>query len=134
MDANISYYLRKEQGQNQLRGPAQQEKDDTVDESERAIRCKACGLPVTSRAQKITISNSHTHTFFNPAGIVFELACFRRASGCMLAGEATSEFTWFAGFLWRYALCRNCNNHVGWFYQGAGSSFFGLILRNLVED
>ena len=98
-----------------------------------AIYCKVCGRVVTGREQKIAVHGSHAHTFFNPAGIVFELGCFSVAPGCHSAGEATSEFTWFAGYVWRFALCRQCNSHLGWFFEGVTSSFFGLILANLKE-
>lgn len=98
-----------------------------------AIYCKVCGRAVTSRQQKIAIHGSHAHTFFNPAGIVFELGCFSAAPGCYSAGEPSSEFTWFAGYVWSFALCRRCNSHLGWFFEKGESSFLGLILANLLE-
>lgn len=98
-----------------------------------AILCRACGSVVTGRNEKIAVSGSHAHTFFNPVGIVFELGCFRRAPGCRITGGATSEFTWFAGYVWRFALCSNCQAHLGWFFEGRDSTFFGLILASLQE-
>lgn len=97
------------------------------------ILCRACGMAVTTRKEKIAVGGSHAHTFFNPAGIVFELGCFRRAPGCRNAGELTSEFTWFAGYLWRFALCSSCRAHLGWFFQGGDDTFYGLILPHLQE-
>jgi hypothetical protein len=102
-------------------------------DSEEAIRCKTCGRTVTTKRQKIVVGSSHSHTFFNPAGIVFELACFRRAPGCHVVGESTSEFTWFAGHVWRFALCSGCNSHLGWYFEAPEQSFFGLILANLQQ-
>lgn len=98
-----------------------------------AIYCKACGIAVTSRGQKISVQGSHSHTFFNPAGIVFEVGCFRQAPGCYTAGEPSSEFTWFAGHVWSFALCRGCSAHLGWFFEMGAAAFYGLILTNLVE-
>jgi len=98
-----------------------------------AIYCKACGYPVTGRDQEISVHGSHAHTFFNPAGIVFELGCFRTAPGCHGAGETTSNFTWFAGYVWRFALCGRCNSHLGWYFEMGEHSFLGLILANLRE-
>ena len=98
-----------------------------------AIYCRACGGAVTARDQKIAVHGSHTHTFFNPAGVVFELGCFSAAPGCHSAGVASSEFTWFAGYVWRFTLCRQCNSHLGWVFEMADSSFWGLILANLKE-
>jgi len=98
-----------------------------------AIFCKACGRTVTSRDQKISVQGEHYHTFFNPAGIVFEVGCFRQAPGCYVAGKPSSEFTWFAGHVWSFALCRNCRAHLGWFFDGGTVTFYGLILTNLIE-
>lgn len=98
-----------------------------------AIYCKVCSRAVTDRNKKIAIQGSHAHTFFNPAGIVFELGCFSLAPGCHRAGETTSDFTWFAGFVWCYALCRGCNSHLGWFFEMGDRSFYGLILANIRE-
>lgn len=133
MEANLLYNFREEQGPEQFSDPALKEKDEKSVQSLEAIRCKNCGWHITTKDQKIAVNDSHTHTFFNPAGIVFELVCFRKASGCMLAGEATSEFTWFSGYVWRYALCQNCTQHLGWYYEDRDSSFFGLIFNNLVQ-
>ncbi len=98
-----------------------------------AIYCKICGRTVTNSDQKISVRGSHTHTFFNPVGVVYELGCFGEAPGCYRVGEVTSEFTWFAGFVWCYALCRGCNNHLGWFFEMGERSFYGLILANITE-
>ncbi|MFW2368920.1 MAG: cereblon family protein [Desulforhopalus sp.] len=109
--------------------------DDEIQEDTESVEvifCKACGLTVTSRDQKIGVQGSHRHTFFNPAGIVFELGCFAQAPGCSLAGEPTSEFTWFAGYVWSFALCRKCKAHLGWFFEKDSTTFYGLILAKLV--
>ena len=98
-----------------------------------ALFCKSCLSQVTRRGQMISVNGSHTHTFFNPDGIVFELGCFRNAPGCQPAGEVTSEFTWFSGHVWCFALCRVCGVHLGWHYEMGESIFFGLILARLRE-
>lgn len=121
------------QGSSQVGRPIEKEEGQEEISPVEAIYCKVCGRAVTGRDQKIAVNGSHTHTFFNPAGIVYELGCFTTAPGCHSAGEATSEFTWFAGYVWRFALCRQCNSHLGWFFETAESSFFGLILTNLTE-
>ena len=96
-----------------------------------ALFCKSCSYRITRRDQGISVNGSHTHTFFNPDGIVFELGCFRNAPGSLPAGEATSEFTWFDGHVWRFALCRVCGVHLGWHYELGESDFFGLIFARL---
>lgn len=113
--------------------PTVEEKEKQSAEPLDGIVCRACGTVVTSRNEKIVVGGSHAHTFFNPAGIVFELGCFRRAPGCRNVGEPTSEFTWFAGYLWRFALCSGCRAHLGWFFEGGDNTFYGLILPHLQE-
>jgi hypothetical protein len=96
------------------------------------IRCAACQHAVTSSSEKIAMQSTHVHRFMNPAGMAFEVACFSRALGCIVAGDATFDFTWFAGYAWQYALCENCGEHLGWHYVSVGnSSFFGLIVNKL---
>lgn len=113
--------------------PIVKEKEEQSTKPLEGIRCRACGSVVTRRDEKIAVGGSHCHTFFNPAGIVFELGCFRGAPGCFVTGKASSEFTWFAGYVWRFALCSHCRAHLGWFFERQESTFFGLILTNLLD-
>lgn len=121
----------------QAEKPKRRTRDQPGDEAgeERAVRCRACGHPITSRRQEIEVEGSHVHTFFNPAGILFEIGCFDQASGCVITGVPTSEFAWFQGTRWRYAMCGECRRHLGWqFLAPAGARFFGLILNRLTEE
>lgn len=46
-----------------------------------------------------------------------------------VAGELTSEFCWFPGYMWRYVHCNNCETHLGWKYLSRNlmpRSFLGL--------
>jgi hypothetical protein len=133
MANSSTYYFRADSTSGRPGRPIGKEEEEEETSPNEAIYCRACGGAVTDRDQKIAVHGSHTHTFFNPAGIVFELGCFSAAPGCHSAGEASSEFTWFAGYVWRFALCRQCNSHLGWFFEMGDSSFFGLILANLKE-
>lgn len=128
-----TYYFRDDSNSGRPGRPLGKEGEEEEVSPNEAIYCRTCGGVVTAREQKIAVHDSHTHTFFNPAGIVFELGCFRAAPGCHSTGEATSEFTWFAGYVWRFALCRQCSSHLGWFFEMGDSSFYGLILANLKE-
>jgi len=93
--------------------------------------CRYCGHRIVPAEAAMEVNGSHHHTFFNPAGIVFEIRCFSSAGGCIVTGEASREFTWFAGFSWRIALCSACLAHMGWYFGSGESSFFGLISTNL---
>lgn len=81
------------------------------------------------------INKKHQHTFFNPAGLLFEISCFKDARGCIVAGDPTSEFSWFSGFAWQYATCNQCLTHLGWYYKSSSETgFFGLIVNRLIDE
>jgi hypothetical protein len=94
--------------------------------------CVLCGLTITDREQSILVAGRHIHRCTNPAGLTFVIGCFCQARGCGVVGEPTPEWTWFAGYRWQLALCRQCGLHLGWRYMGA-DSFYGLILDQLLE-
>jgi hypothetical protein len=83
------------------------------------VRCLACSHVATRRAEAIEVADAHARTFRNPAGWSFRVACYRRAPGCTLAGDATLEHTWFAGYAWRLLRCTGCQAHLGWWFTAA---------------
>ena len=98
----------------------------------RVILCAHCGARVSDASKRIHVNGSHQHTFFNPAGVVFQVVCFAAAPGCCGVGPFCEEFTWFAGCRWQIALCGSCYHHLGWNFEG-DSSFSALIERNIHE-
>lgn len=99
---------------------------------EDSIVCRQCLFAITSKAERNIIDGAHAHTFANPEGIVFEIACYREAWGCVYVGPTSPQFTWFAGHVWRIAVCANCHIHLGWrFSTPAGRFFHGLITDRL---
>ena len=101
---------------------------------DRRLLCKTCGHFITSSGRAVERSGSHIHVFSNPAGMTFRIGCFSSAPGCLTTGAATTEYTWFPGCAWSFALCGACMSHLGWFYESGSSGFYGLILDSLVED
>jgi len=99
-----------------------------IDES---IRCASCDHRLSEQAYRITQSGAHEHTFVNPAGIVFHIACFAVAAGCAHVGLTEEAFTWFPGWKWQVAICARCHAHVGWIFRCAGQQFHGLIVSAL---
>lgn len=97
------------------------------------ILCKVCNLPITAPKFSIAVDSHHSHTFFNPAGIVFEIGCFSKAPGCGITGGPSREFSWFSGTAWSTVACNSCLVHLGWLFEGRESPFFGLILNRLIE-
>ncbi len=117
--------------------PASGVKASVATETPREARllCAACRHPITTDEQRIAIGGGHQHTFTNPHQITYRIGCFRNAPGCGHVGAATDEFTWFAGYRWRVAVCGGCGGHVGWGFQKAGGSgFHGLILDQLTAE
>ncbi len=99
---------------------------------ERWWSCAACRTPVVPDRAQTTRDDRHRHSFFNPHGHHFILGCFSQAPGCLCTGEETKAWTWFEGFAWTIAVCRNCAQHLGWRYRhDNGTQFFGLILDRL---
>ena len=96
------------------------------------IYCTACGYMVTRGRWSLSM-DGHEHVFFNPAGQVFRILCFREATGVADRGVPTDEFTWFKGYLWNFGLCRSCGEHLGWRFTGDADPplFFGLIKGKL---
>jgi hypothetical protein len=91
--------------------------------------CACCGSLVTRGSLEMAMNGDHEHVFFNPAGLVFRVLCFRDAPGAAHQGAASGVFSWFRGYLWRIAVCRVCEAHLGWRYEGGAEPriFFGLI-------
>jgi hypothetical protein len=108
--------------------------DDRVSAaSGEGIVCRQCLHGITSTAEREVINGAHTHTFANPEGIVFEIACYRHAWGCVYVGPSSPQFTWFAGTVWRIAVCANCHVHLGWRFSAVEGHFFhGLIINRLI--
>jgi hypothetical protein len=92
------------------------------------IRCRACGRAIARKNARLEIDGRHVHTFVNPTGHEYTVACFAEAPGCTGAGEDEIFWTWFPGFAWRVALCGACGAHVGWSFRGRTSVFWGLIV------
>ena len=106
--------------------------DDLKDE--KGILCRQCLHLITTPAERISMHGSHKHVFFNPHGILFEIGCFRAASGCRYTGRATKEWSWFPGYSWRIGVCSGCLTHLGWLFVSEGyNSFNGLIINRIVE-
>jgi hypothetical protein len=106
-------------------------KDEEQQQPESWLFCRYCGHRIAPAAAAVEMNGSHHHTFFNPAGIVYQIRCFSSAAGCIVTGDASSEFTWFAGFSWRIALCSACLAHMGWFFSSGENGFYGLISTKL---
>ena len=105
-------------------------RDETSQATDDALYCSVCGHLITRTRWRLMRKGDHEHTVFNPAGQLFQIACYSDAPGAAPAGGASDEFTWFPGYSWRIALCRDCGRHMGWQFLG-DDDFFGLIKIHL---
>lgn len=114
---------------------AQNDPDEAIHDGSQKILCRECGHVITRLSERTEAAGGHEHTFANPAGILFQIGCFKHAEGCGYVGSATAEWSWFPGYLWRVAVCAKCFTHIGWYYLGEGrQSFHGLIFSRLVQE
>jgi hypothetical protein len=102
--------------------------------SNRRILCRFCGHTITHENEAAAVTGKHVHVFLNPAGILFEIACYKRADGCSKIGKYTDEYTWFPGYKWCIVICSSCRAHIGWRYVSGRSFFFGLITENILPS
>jgi hypothetical protein len=109
-------------------GPTAHSKSAQLDDP--MLRCRACSNEVARHDDRIEISGAHTHTFVNPAGVMFEIGCFGRVTGCRTRGTSSVFFSWFPGHAWCVAVCERCRTHLGWSF-GDGPDFWGLIVARL---
>ena len=135
INVNTAYTLRTKEKRKGNKLPSSKTRiDREPTKAERYIVCRQCGQRLTRPSERISVSGSHSHTFANPSGLVFEIGCFRMARGCSFIGPPSLEFPWFAGYSWQIATCSTCQAHLGWLFIGQQShQFFGFILDRLRE-
>ena len=132
-DANVPVFFREQADSVQRPGLAVNDEEESEQEREKVLRCWKCNTEITRERQRISKDGKHLHTFFNPAGIVYEIGCFHHASGCLLQGAVSQEFSWFRGYTWQICVCIACLEHLGWYFSGGSDGFFGLIANRLKE-
>jgi hypothetical protein len=122
--------MGREEHREQPLGP--QAESGLVTERARSIVCAHCGAEITDEREAIAISGQHAHELVNPSGQVFRIRCFGAAPGAAPVGEASTFFSWFAGYAWRVVVCGRCLTHLGWRFEG-DSTFHGLIAERIAE-
>jgi hypothetical protein len=105
----------------------------------KAFQCSVCGSLVARSDHLISLGGRNRHIFINPAGIECDFQTFLSCSGAVAVGEATDEHTWFTGYAWRMAFCRQCGQHLGWYYQGMSQTrrpteFWGILVSRVVSQ
>ncbi len=106
-----------------------QDEDSNDFEEEKIVRCKMCEQEITKTSATIV---PHEHTFRNPLGITFDIACYRDAPGAEDVGVPTLWATWFPNYAWSNAHCVKCKYLIGWWFHGP-DVFVGLIISNILR-
>src|SRR3972149_6424468 len=120
-----------------------QNQQDTITQSEPEVKvetelqpddwlCLKCSKKITEDKERFLYDIKSEFQFTNPDGYIFDIITFRNADGCREEGKPTTEFTWFKGHSWSFALCSRCSLHLGWKFSGK-FSFYGLIKTRLIK-
>jgi hypothetical protein len=112
--------------------PEGAEDAESVTEEEKWIRCAACGARLAPERARLEVNGGHEHSFMNPSGLRFVVACYSVAPGCVPEGERSTVWTWFPGRAWQIALCKACGVHVGWSFHGDDASPFHALARDRI--
>ena len=102
----------------------------------KVYQCIACGSFITRSDQIVPIGGTNRHLFVNPAGVECDFHTFLSCPGALAVGEATEIHTWFSGYMWRMAFCRECSQHLGWHYEAIFKSkrpleFWGIMVSHV---
>jgi len=127
MNCGIAYHLKTGTHEQEPGSVEVPQKSDI--ETERCVRCKKCDHKLTNPNLSI---KPYEGTFRNPLGISFHVVFYSDAAGVRDLGSPTTVSTWFPGYGWSFALCRQCEQHVGWWWSGPGQ-FIGLISTRILR-
>lgn len=111
---------------------ANEDKPEDKSDDKEFLCCVNCHNPITHQTHGIYINESHQHTFANPHGIIYQIACFAQAPGCVAISQPENYFSWFPGYTWQVAVCEQCFNLLGWVFCSSTNKFFGLISNKLI--
>jgi len=135
--AVVATWLLKQSPQSDVSAKAvvkQREKEKEPEGADR-ILCRVCRQWITAVSERIEMNGAHQHTCANPAGYMYTIGCFRRATGCLYVGPPTAEWSWFPGYAWSIAACGNCGSHLGWLFTASDSAVFhGFIVDRLAME
>ena len=129
-----SLFFREKSTAGPVDVPDVERDDKTGTRNKKSLLCRRCRTVITNSSHETAVNGSHLHTFFNPAGVIYEIGCFQQARGCVIHGPPNDEFSWFKGYVWQYAVCIACRDHLGWFFSSDDSIFYGLITDKLIGE
>ena len=104
----------------------------------KVYQCFGCRGLVTYSDRLIRVNTSDRHLFVNPASVECDFRTFSDCPGALAHGGAIAAHTWFPGYRWRMAFCRQCGQHLGWHYEAVSTfdrprEFWGILVSHLVS-
>lgn len=104
------------------------------------FNCKRCKTQIASYSDIFAMAKGNVNAnYCNPAGYIHETLTVHKTSedAERLVDRPSTEFSWFPGYAWQIAVCKQCSSHIGWKFSALSKhlkpkSFFGLSCKSLV--
>lgn len=103
------------------------------------LRCKECTELIAERKDIFSMSlEGPQGMYVNPSGYVHETITVYRSTGLSLIGRPLTEHSWFPGYAWIIAQCRQCSSHMGWKFVATDKNlkpekFWGLCRSSVLS-
>ncbi len=95
-----------------------QEDERQSDKAPKRFRCKNCQNPVGFEVDVIQVGDIPSDTAqVNPHGFIHEVLTIRYVQNILRDGPPVPADSWFPGFCWRYLICKECMEFLGWSYH-----------------
>jgi hypothetical protein len=120
--------------------PTESEKSADQEEKDSPAKflCSGCNTFIAFMSDTIKVDDIPTLSAqINPYGFVHEVITVCYVTNVFLHGSPEPADSWFPGYFWRYIICVNCNNHIGWSYHRAFEdkmTFAGLRKSSIIES
>jgi hypothetical protein len=103
----------------------------------RRFRCINCKTPVAFEVDIIQIGDIPSDTAqVNPHGFIHEVITVRSVQNTLVEGPPIPADSWFPGFCWRYLICSQCMEFLGWSYHRPNEfsmSFAGFSKQTVIS-
>lgn len=110
------------------------ERIERTERVEMIVCCKNCLLELSQASNMFTVGGAEgtTGAYVNEYGIVHQTVTLLSVDETQLlyTGQAETRESWFPGYSWTIANCRNCYSHLGWKFQ----LVHGTSSRRNLED
>lgn len=100
--------------------------------------CRECNQQVADKCDVFSLSyEGPLAAYVNPGGHVHETLTVYKVHNLHLIGRPSTEHSWFPGYAWTIAQCKNCTAHMGWKFTARRKElepqkFWGLCRASLV--